>query len=403
MKKTNRYLLLMLSILAVGIQACKKTSSEVPTVDYTVTISYPDTYAQTKAADVKVTLTNSTTNNKLTVNTNAEGVATFAKLLPGNYQISVEKSLTSVQALPLTGIEAEAFLNASATNQLITANGNLNLKLSGSAIGGLVFKQIYYTGSRTAANGMYLTDQFYEIYNNSTEVQYADSLYLGESGGNAKTSASTAVFGFDKAAGNVYLVNVWMIPGTGKSHPIQPGQSIVIASNAIHHKTDPAGNPNSIDLGKGIADFEGYVATTGRDTDNPDVPNMELVQYGLSTFTWNTAVFGPSMVIFKSKDVSKYRQLAEPNSTNTTRLYMEVPGAVIIDAVEANANATAVTHKRFPAALDAGFQFCSGTYVREAIVRKIRTTVNGRRVLQDTNNSTEDFTVTTNILPKGWL
>jgi len=403
MKRTNRYLLLMLSILTIGMQSCKKTTSEIPTVDYTVTISYPETYGQTKVNNAKVTLTNSTTNSKLTVNTNTEGVATFAKLLPGNYQISVEKSLTAAEALPLTGIEVEAFLNASATNQLITANINLNLKLSGSAIGGLVFKQIYYTGSRTAANGMYLTDQFYEIYNNSTEVQYADSLYLGESGGNAKTSASTAVFGFDKAAGNVYLVNVWMVPGTGKSHPIQPGQSIVIASNAIHHKTDPAGNPNSIDLGKGISDFEGYVAATGRDTDNPDVPNMELVQYGLSTFTWNTAVFGPSMVIFKSKDVSKYRQLVEPNSTNTTRLYMEVPGAVILDAVEANANATAITHKRFPSALDAGFQFCSGTYVREAIVRKVRTTVNGRRVLQDTNNSTEDFTLTTNILPKGWL
>lgn len=402
MKRTNSYLLLMLSILAIGIQACKKTSTEVPTVDYTVTISYPDTYAQTKATNAKVTLTNSTTNNKLTVNTNTEGVATFSKLLPGNYQVSVERTLTAAEALPLTGIEAEAFLNASATNQLITANGNLNLKLSGSAVGGLVFKQIYYTGSRTPANGIYLTDQFYEIYNNSTEVQYADSLYLGESGGNPKTSSSSAVFGFDKAAGNVYLVNVWMIPGTGKSHPIQPGQSIVISSNAINHKTDAAGNANSIDLGKGISDFEGYVAATGRDTDNPDVPNMDLVLYGLSTFTWNTSVFGPSMVIFKSKNVPNYRQLVEPGSTNTTRLYLEVPGSVIIDAVEANANAGAVTHKRFPSAVDAGFQYCSGTYVKEALVRKVRTTVNGRRVLQDTNNSTEDFTVSTNVSPKGW-
>jgi hypothetical protein len=402
MKKTNSYLLLMLSILVIGIQACKKTVSEVPTVDYTVTVSYPDSYAQSKAANAKVTLTNSTTNNKLSMNTNADGVATFAQLLPGNYQVSVERTLNASEAATLTGIETEAFLNASATNQLITVNGNLDLKLSGSAVGGLVFKQIYYSGSRTPANGIYLTDQFYEIYNNSTEVMYADSLYLGESGGSAKTSSTTAVFGFDKSAGNVYLVNVWMIPGSGKSYPIQPGKSIIISSNAINHKSDPAGNANSVDLGAGISDFEGYVASTNRDTDNPDVPNMELVQYGLSTFTWNTPVFGPSMVIFKSKNVASYRQLTEPGSTSS-RLYMEVPGSVIIDAVEANANATAATHKRFPSALDAGFQYCSGTYVREAIVRKVRTTVNGRRVLQDTNNSTDDFTVTSNILPKGWL
>ncbi len=401
MKKTNHYLLLLLSILLTATQACKKTASEVPTVEYTVTVSYPDTYAQTKATNAKVTLTNSTTNNKLTVNTNAEGIATFSQLLPGNYQISVERTLTAADALTLTGIEAEAFLNASATNQLITANGNLNLKLSGSAVGGLVFKQIYYTGSRTPSNGTYFTDQFYEIYNNSTEVIYADSLYLGESGGSAKITANSAIFNFDKSAGNVYLTTVWMIPGTGKSHPIQPGQSIVVSSNGINHKTDANGNVNSLDLGKGVSDFEGYVATTGKDVDNPDVPNMDLVLFTTSTNNWLATVFGPSMVIFKSKNVASYRQIIEPGSTNG-RLFMEVPGSVIIDAVEANANATAATHKRFPTSLDAGFQYCSGTYVREAIVRKVRTTVNGRRVLQDTNNSTEDFTVTKNILPKSW-
>lgn len=401
MKRTNHYLLLLLSIFIMATQACKKTVSEVPTVDYTITVTYPTTYAQSKAANAKVTLTNSTTNNKLTVNTNADGVATFAQLLPGNYQISVERTLTAAEASTLTGIETEAFLNASAANQLITVNGNLDLKLSGSAVGGLVFKQIYYTCSKTPAGGNYLTDQFYEIYNNSTEVIYADGLYLGESGGSAKITASSAIFNFDKTAGNVYLTNVWKIPGTGKSHPIQPGESIVIASNGINHKTDALGNANSLDLGGGISDFEGYVASTGKDVDAPDVPNMELVLFTTSSNSWITSVFGPSMVIFKSENVASYRQIIEPGTT-TGRLFMEVPGAVIIDAVEANSNATAGTHKRFPTSLDAGFKYCSGTYVREAIVRKVRTTVNGRRVLQDTNNSTEDFTVTKNILPKGW-
>ena len=213
--------------------------------------------------------------------------------------------------------------------------------------------------------------------------------------------ASSIPFAFDKSAGNVYLTTVWMIPGTGKSHPIKPEESIVISSNGINHKSDAAGNPNSVDLGKGISDFEGYVASTGKDVDNPDVPNMDLVLFTTSTNNWLTTVFGPSMVIFKTKNIATYRQLTEPNSTNT-RLFMEVPGSVIIDAVEANTNAAAVDFKRFPTSLDAGFQYCSGTYVKEAIVRKVRSTVGGRRVLQDTNNSTNDFTVTKNILPKGW-
>ena len=160
MKKTNLYVSLLLSILVIALQACKKSNTAAPTVSYTVTVSYPDNYAQTKTNSAKVTLTNTTTNAKETANTNAEGVATFAALLPGNYQVSVEKTVSAAEALTLTGFETEVFLNASATNQFITANGNLNLKLSGSKVGGLVFKQIYYTGSRTASNGTYFTDQF---------------------------------------------------------------------------------------------------------------------------------------------------------------------------------------------------------------------------------------------------
>lgn len=401
MKKTHLSFLLLLAFFAVTIQACKKSNPETPTVSFTVTVAYPDAYAQSKATGAVVTLTNSTTNVKASATANADGVATFGSLLPGNYQVSAEKTLSAVDALPLTGIETQVFLNASAANQLITANGNLNLKLGGSKVGGLVFKQLFYTGTKTAANGNYFTDQFYEIYNNSTDVVYADSLYIGESGGNPGLTASSIPFAFDKTAGNVYLTTVWMIPGTGKSHPINPGQSIVISSNGINHKSDPAGNPNSVDLGKGISDFEGYVASTGKDVDNPDVPNLDLVLFTTQTNTWLASVFGPSMVIFKTKDFNKYKQIAEPGSTNA-RLYVEVPGAVVIDAVEALANANAVSFKRFSSALDAGFMYCSGSYAGEAIVRKTRSTVNGRRVLQDTNNSTNDFTSTKTILPKGW-
>src|SRR3712207_7300122 len=33
----------------------------------------------------------------------------------------------------------------------------------------LVFKEIYYAGSRTPLDGVYFRDQFYEIYNNRSE------------------------------------------------------------------------------------------------------------------------------------------------------------------------------------------------------------------------------------------
>ncbi|EDM35422.1 hypothetical protein PBAL39_13170 [Pedobacter sp. BAL39] len=401
MRKSIYTSFILLLLAVAGLQSCKKSDNETPTVSYTVNVSFPNNYATTKAANAEVTLTNSTTNVKVTATSNADGVAAFTGLLPGNYQVTASRTLTAAEALVQTGFETEVFLNASATNQLIAADASLDLKLQGSKVGGLVFKQIYYTGSKTPANGNYQADQFYEIYNNSPEVIYADSLYLGESGGTPGISASATPFAFSKTAGNVYLQNVWMIPGTGKSHPIEPGASIVISSNGIHHKTDAAGNVNSVDLGAGISDFEGYVASTGRDVDNQAVPNMDLPYFAASTFTWLTSVYGPGMVIFKTKDFESLNKLQEPGSSNA-RLYVEVPGSDVIDAMEALANANAVNFKRIPAALDAGFAFCTGTYNRQAIIRKITTTVNGRRVLQDTNNSSADFVTTTNILPKGW-
>lgn len=401
MKQSIYSFLALLGIAAIGLQACKKSASETPTVSYSVTVTYPDNYAQAKAANASVTLTNATTNTKVSVATNADGVALFTGLLPGNYQLSASKTLSAADAFPLTGFQTEVFLNASAPSQVIATDGSFSLKLQGSKVGGLVFKQVYYTGSKTPSGGNYLTDQFYEIYNNSTDVIYADSLYLGESGGTPGLSASSLPFGFSKAEGNVYLQNVWMVPGTGKTYPIQPGQSIVIASNAINHKSDAAGNANSVDLGAGVSDFEGYVASTGKDVDNPAVTNLDLVYFGAPSNNWATSVFGPSMVIFKIKNIDGLKKILEPNSTST-RLYMEVPGSAVIDAVEFLANANAVNFKRFPAALDAGFAFASGSYTGESMMRKVSSTVNGRRILQDTNNSGSDFIVVKPPLPKGW-
>src|SRR5690606_23688627 len=55
----------------------------------------------------------------------------------------------------------------------------LKLKLELGRIGGLVFKQIYYAGSDTR-NGATFRDQFIEIYNNSNDTIYADSLYIAQ-------------------------------------------------------------------------------------------------------------------------------------------------------------------------------------------------------------------------------
>jgi hypothetical protein len=74
----------------------------------------------------------------------------------------------------------------------------------------------------------------------------------------------------------------------------------------------------------------------------------------------------------------------------------------VIDAFEALQNGTSGSFKRVPASLDGGFQFASGTYTSQSARRKVAATIGVRRVLQDSNNSTNDFTIITPPTPRSF-
>jgi hypothetical protein len=262
----------------------------------------------------------------------------------------------------------------------------------------LVFKEIYYTGSKTPTNGSYYSDQFHEIYNNSDQVIYLDGLCIGvlEPSG---SSASAWVNG-DGSIMDLLPVtfHTLMWPGTGQTYPLAPRTSIVFAQDAIDHKTDPAGNPNSpVNLAN--AQWEVYVQAPGKDTDTPGVPNLTIV-YTTSTtmFDWLSSVFGAAVIIFRLPTGTDYQTFAnnpanfktKPGSSSTTQ-YLMVDKSWVIDAVEEVQTDPTKQFKRLPTSLDAGKVFCSGTYVSKSIRRKVDKIINGKVVYKDTNNSSVDF------------
>ncbi|MFQ3598577.1 MAG: DUF4876 domain-containing protein [Chloroherpetonaceae bacterium] len=252
--------------------------------------------------------------------------------------------------------------------------------------GKLVIKQCYYTGSRTPANTNYFSDQFHEIYNNSSDTVYVDSLCIADAfGASGQINPTTQPSEFQNDQNNVYVNNIWMIPGTGRSHALPPGKSIIIAQDGVNHLEF---NANSIDLSG--ADWETYkTGGNANDTDNPDVPNMVQVHV-VSGFDWLVTVFGPGMVIFK---VPNPNMLESATPTGLTEPRKKVPVSAVIDAFEALRDANSGSFKRIPFALDAGFTFASGTYTRESARRKVQSIVNGREILQDTDDSGEDFII----------
>ena len=398
-----RNLLFLTLFLTVLFTSCKKDNFEaLVTSTVTVEVKYPATYGQPLANAAAITLTNTTDGSVKTAVTNATGQAIFTEVLPGTYNITASKSLTAPEALPLTGINTAITLNASQNGAIVIGSQNpkFQLQLQGGAVGGLVIKEVYYTASKTASGGSYFSDQFIEIYNNATDTLYLDGLFIADIFGNSglinPTSLPTA-FNTDKD--NVYANSIWQIPGTGKQYPLAPGKSIVIAQDGVNHK-DATLNPNSpVDLSK--ADWETFnERPDNRDADAPAVPNL-VRTYFTGGFDWLVTVFGPGIILFRG-DFTKLEQVVIPGAAATIPPRIKVPNTAIIDAFEALKDGNSVTFKRVTTAVDAGFVFADDTYNMQSFRRKTSATINGRRVLQDTNNSTSDFEKIALPTPKGF-
>jgi hypothetical protein len=400
MNTTTKTAVLLL-MLTSAIFGCKKREGgQIEQATLTVKVEYPENYSLATAATSEVKLTSKNTGSSVTMTTSGSGIATFTQIIPGAYDILVTKSLTAAESLQLTGISQAITLNASKTEVNIssaTSNEHV-LKLAGSPAGSLVIKEIYYTGSKTPSGGNYFSDQFLEIYNNSTEVIYLDQLCIADIYGNAGLiNPNNPITPFGSDQNNSYASNVWRIPGTGKQHPLNPGASIVVAQDGVNHKEATLNPASPVDLSK--ADWETYnERPDNRDADAPGVPNLEKL-YFTGGFDWLMTVFGPGVVIFRTEDFNK---LEKATVTGGTTEYIKIPNSNVIDAFEALRDAGSGSYKRVPVALDAGFVFATSTYTGESFRRKTTTTINGRRILQDTNNSGSDFEKLTTPTPKGF-
>ena len=111
--------------------------------------------------------------------------------------------------------------------------------------------------------------------------------------------------------------------------------------------------------------------------------------------------------LFKTnEDIKTWPKYAEVKETNIEgkTLYTRVPKKYIIDAVETQPNtADRRIPKKLSPELDAGFGFVPlGSYSSQALIRKVREVVDGRRILEDTNNSSNDFEWLMPALPGGF-
>lgn len=139
---------------------------------------------------------------------------------------------------------------------------------------GIAINEIYSCGP---VNQQYFFfDQFIELYNYSDETRYMDGWMVMRVSGNRQTDDGTELKGpgaDEHDDGDIDgVIYVFKFPGNPgeQNYPIEPGQFVVLAGDAVDHRNSIAA---SIDLNG--ADWEFYNQFSPIDIDNPNVPNLE--------------------------------------------------------------------------------------------------------------------------------
>jgi hypothetical protein len=377
----KKYILIAIVLLtSISCEQFKQVAEieEVTPISANVKISAAGISADTPLpSSYTVRFINYGENFEISKTTDASGNVSTSDLIPGVYTVTA------------TGESAGGgftyYFSGSLTNiNILTGGQNFNIEVASSKAGALILKEIYFNGS----TGYYFKDQFYEIYNNSEEVQYADGMGIGNI---LPTQASTATYNWEVPDGKpenyIYLASIWQVPGDGNDFPVKPGESIVIAQIAQNHTAIKPTSP--VDLSG--AEFETFIVNQSVNPDNPNAHNMILAfDKGVFGTQWLVTVFGGAYAIFMPDKEIDPNGWVKPQG-KSDQAY-PIPIDCVLDAVEIVNNATKINQKRMPTNLDAGATFTGATYNCNSVSRKIRETkADGRHIYMDTNNSSDDF------------
>lgn len=387
-----------------------------PTVKYGVTLDMPLNLSEPELQSATATLTNVMTKETYTTANFhlVGGQYTDTLTLPeGTYNIDIEGKITYLAAAKseetLTKSEEIAVPEGRTVRDVKASRENVTVsQLSAGTVSdplalnvyvansGLVISEIFFTGTLTEEGKQYSDDQYFKIANNSDEVMYLDGVGIAES---AFLTVDKQDYTPDIMSEAVSVDALYTFPGSGKDYPIQPGQEVVVALNAVNHKEL---NPLSIDLSK--ADFEIYDESSNpnfTDTQNPNVPDMiNWYDYSASYFALHNRGFKSYFLV--RPEVSKEQFLKDYAYTYTyVFTYGEysfdmdgdafrVPNSWVLDAVNLSIADMFEWIVTSPS-LDAGWAHC-GTVDRDktrygkSVIRK----KDGSHWI-DTNNSTNDF------------
>lgn len=265
-----------------------------------------------------------------------------------------------------------------------------------------IIEEVFFTGTLRSSGKQYYGDSYVKLYNNTDHVLYADGVAFTES-----KFLSTQNYSYtpDIQKDTMTVQAIYVIPGSGKEHPVQPGESIILCDTGIDHRV---ANPNSFDLSH--ADFEWYDVSTQpshMDIDSETVPNLDKWYcYTLSLFVLHNRGFRSYAIaripVSKEQYLKDYFYTydyiipSEAGNYPMTQSAYKLPNDWILDGVNCSVE-TEWQWNVLPVTIDGGWTYCGKNnsdktrYFKSIRRKMIALDPSGRRILKDTNNSAEDF------------
>ena len=405
----------MILLCVTAIASCSSddgSSVDTTPTDMKIMFQLPDGYADDATlTDLSLTLTDINTQRKTTFNGNAaEDLSITLKAVPGGYYRIDATGKLNYRNKDLVGKQVDVL--AYSEGIILTREAPiaaLKLQVTSQpeadpadiAYRGFVLGEIFCAGTANRQGNYYYADKYFVIYNNTDHVLYADSLVIAESDflTTMKQEYTPDIMPTDMAVSAMY-----MIPGSGHDVPVQPGGKLLVVDNAVNHTV---ANPNSWDMTK--ADYEWYDESTNpqfTDIDNPNVPNLERI-YSSTLTLWS-----PHSQGFKSYALARmhadrktfltdymydytYHLVGQTGEADMTGSAYRLPNSWILDAVNMSVPALFQWIVTSPT-LDKGYTYCADfgwddSRYGKSVRRKVKAMDGTRAILQDTNNSTDDF------------
>ncbi|MDR2042502.1 MAG: DUF4876 domain-containing protein [Tannerella sp.] len=384
----------LLAALALLLFSCADETSVIPHSNAGITINIPESV--TEVTGDTLTFLNLSTLAVSRFPARGEAI----RLPNGFYDCSYTAEVTYRKGLYLS----KTLLQGLKESIPVTGDADLTFTLNTSIVESkedFIIEEIFFTGTLRATGTQYYGDSFVKLYNNTDRVLYADGIALLES---KFLSVSTYDYTPDIREDTFTVHAVYVVPGNGLEHPVQPGESFLICDNGMDHRQ---ANPNSFDLSH--ADFEWYDKSNSPSTMDIDSKTPNLDKYYCYTATiWvlhNRGFRSYAIARMEADSATflkdyfytyKYVMHLPQGDFPMSQSAYKIPNSWIVDGVNCSVEPERVWNV-LPPSIDAGWTHCGlmdsdkTRYFKSVRRKMLYLREDGRRLLKDTNNSSEDF------------